>query len=180
MRSGLRLLTFLLLSTLGLSGCSLFHPFRIKNPPLPAGYKAKEREAKKAKKDLVKAAKNEEKARLKEKEKNKDDDTADAPANSTPDATPDDAAAKSTQATSSLPDKSGVKYDKHELLKKPKLKRRRYYKPAPKPFRPLHSIRMFFKKLTTKHHGKPKSTPKSKSDPKSPAVPAPVDTGLTP
>lgn len=181
MRSSLHLLFFLLLSTAGLSSCSLFRPFHIKNPPLPAGYKAKEREAKKAKKDLAKAAKDEEKNRKKELAKNKDKDPDEEPAAaSTPSATPTEAAPVATQASSSLPDKPGVKYDKHELLKKPKLKHRRYYKQAPKPFRPWHSVKMFFKKLTTKHHGKPKSAPKSAPESPAAPTPAPVDTGLTP
>ena len=186
MRVGFHLLLFLLLSTAGLGGCTLLHPHRITNPPLPAGYKAQIKAAEKAKKDGVKAAKNEEKSRLAEKQKRKDQDAADAPADATPSATPIDAAPVSAQAISTLPDKSGVKYDKHELMKKPKLKHRRYYKPVREPFNLKKSIRKFFKKLTRKRHGKPQSTPKSA--PESPAAPAPtptptpapVDTGLTP
>jgi hypothetical protein len=181
MRSGFRLLTFLLLWATGLSGCTLLHPFRITNPPLPAGYVAKVKAAEKAKKDSQKALKDEEKTRKQEKKKAQDEDATDTPTGSTPSATPTEAAPINTQATSSLPDKSGVKYDKHELLKKPKLKHRRYYKPARKPFRPWHSIRTFFKKLTTKHHGKPAPAPKSApASPSATPAPAPADTGLTP
>lgn len=178
MRAGFRLLFFLLLSAIWLGGCSLLHPHRITNPNLPPGYKEQQKAARKARKDGAKAAENEAKAR----KKTKDPDTDNA-AGTAPGTAPTQAAAvDKSQVASTLPDKSTVKFDKQGLMKKPKLKHRRYYKPAPKPFRPLQSIRTFFKKLT-KRHGKSSSAPKAppgSAAPKPDSTPAPVPTGLTP
>lgn len=177
-RAGLRLLLFLLLSAAaGLSGCALLHPRRITNPNLPPGYKAEQRAARQAQKNSAKAAASESKAR----QKNKDADaesTGGTAAGAAP--TPSDAASGTGQPSRALPDKPTVKYDKNGLMKKPKLKRRHYYKPDPKPFRPLQSIRTFFKNLRKKRHAQ--SSDKAKAAPKTPAAPAPapVNSGLTP
>lgn len=177
MRASSRLLAFLLLSAVWLGGCTLLHPHRITNPNLPPGYKQQQRAARKAQKNSAKAAQNEAKARKKSQESG-EDTSGSAKAADT------DAASKqaASQASSDRPDKSTVKYDKKGLMKKPKLKRRHYYKPTPKPFRPLHRIRVFFHNLIHKHHGQPKAAPKSPADaPAKPTVPAaPADTGLTP
>ncbi|GAC1367391.1 MAG: hypothetical protein NVS3B25_00460 [Hymenobacter sp.] len=72
-----------------------------------------------------------------------------------------------------LPEHSTVKYDKHQMLKKPKLKRRRLHKPA-KGFHPWQSIRNFFK---YGRHAKPDYSPDHRPAPHAPdtdPVPAPA------
>ncbi|WP_375418860.1 hypothetical protein [uncultured Hymenobacter sp.] len=176
MGPGSRLLFFLLLSIFGLGGCTLLHPHRITNPNLPPGFKEQQRAARKSRKNSLRAADNEAKARRK---KAQDPDAADDPGTASGAAPTATAATDDGQTRRAGADKSTVKYDKNGLMKKPKLRHRRYYKPAPPPFGPWQRLRNLFKKKPSRHHGTPKS---GKSAPKAPAspTPAPADTGLAP
>ena len=182
MRPGIRLLLCLLCFA-SLSGCTrLLHPHRITNPPLPAGFKEKQKAERQARKKGMQAAKNEEKTRLKASKKSKDEDSDDTAAAAAPSAAPvaTDATAQG-QLTTALPEKSTVKYDKNGLMKKPKYKHRRYYKPAPKPFRPFDGIKALFKRKPKRHdNDKPKLQGKDAPALDAAPTPAPVDTGLTP
>lgn len=176
-RSGFRLLLFLLLSAVaGLSGCTLLHPRRITNPNLPPGYKEQQRAAQKAQKNSAKAAANEAKARRKKAQ------DPDAEATSTAaGAAPTEAATGTGEASRALPDQPTVKYDKNGLMKKPKLKRRHYYRTPTKPFGPWQKIRDLFRKKPQRYHGKSHSEPKpAPAEPTPAPTPAPAKTGLTP
>ena len=128
-------------------------------------------------KGLVK--KNRNKATKTKKPKSADPDAA--PEATAADAAPADklAADKDDPTAPAEPKahKHGALYDKREMLKKPKLLRRRYHKPAGDGFHPFRSIKNFFK---YKLHGKRK--PKSKAAPTDAAAPdaAPADAEPTP
>ena len=166
----------LLLSALALGSCTLLHPHRIPNPKTPAEFKEKQKAARQAQKNGAKAAKSSAKASRKPKDQETDDSAGAAPS-----AAPSDAAATDAQASTSLPNKSTLKHDKKTgLMKKPDMKRLRYYKyqTARKPFRPFGFITKLFKRKSQRHE-KSKSEPQPPAAP-TPAAPAPVDTGLTP
>lgn len=176
-RAGFRLLSFLLLSALWLGGCTLLHPHRITNPNLPPGFKEQQRAARRAQKNSLRASQNDAKTRKEAKDQEAIGGTDSPTPGAAPSAT---AAASDEQPTRVGADKSTVKYDKHGLMKKPKLKQRRYYKPAPKPFQPWQRIRNLFKK-NPKRHGKSAPAPRP-AEPKAPVspTPAPATNGLTP
>ena len=169
----------LLLSTLVLGSCTLLHPRRIPNPKTPAEVKAKRKAARKAQKNAAKASQSTNKPRRKNKEQETDDSAGAAPGADPAAAT---APTADAQAATTLPDKSTLKYYKKTgLMKKPDMKRLRYYKikPARKPFRPLHAIRSLFRKKP-KRHEKDSAKPAPDQPLKAEPAPAPVDTGLTP
>lgn len=139
------LLGVLLLASLG--GCSLsrkvFHPYRLPTPKPSPEYIAQQKEKKAAEK--LRADKDKEVSALAKKKKSSSDTEEAATDVSMP---TDNGAAASTNTSdiksSVYPERSTVKYDKHELMKKPKLMRRRRHKYS-KGFHPIESVRNFFK-----------------------------------
>ena len=167
---------FLLLALLvALSGCSvydsIFHPYRLPTPPLSPELKRQMKA-----KGLVK--KNRDKTTKTKKPKSADPDAA--PEATAADAAPADKPAADkddpTAPTEPKAHKHGALYDKREMLKKPKLLRRRYHKPAGDGFHPLRGIKNYFK---YKLHGKPdykhKPAPKAAPADAAPADAAPAD-----
>ena len=178
--------TLRLLVLAALGGCTLFHPFRIPTPKPSPEFIAQQAAAKKAKK----AREAEEKANIgtgsktkggglsflkgKKSAKKKADESTEegatdvaAPINGA--ASSPTASAGATGATTAesrtMPERSTVRYDKEQLMKKPKLIRRRVHKPVHS-FHPWQSIRHFFK--YTLHGKKPNYAPDHR-----PVVPSP-------
>ena len=162
------LLGVLLLAALG--GCTLyhkvFHPYRLPTPKPSPEFKVKMKEAEARKKVKDKAA-----GDFTRKKMGALTDEA-ATDVSTPSGGTVTAPTVATSEVSKLPERSTVRYDKHLLMKKPKLNRRRIHKYG-KPFRPWRSIRSFFKFGL---HAKPNYSPDHRPVvpvPKSDAVPTP-------
>ncbi|MBH8559741.1 hypothetical protein [Hymenobacter negativus] len=159
------LLGVLLLSALG--SCTLyhkvFHPYRLPTPKPSPEFIAQQKEKKEHEKlqnDLAKSA-----ASAKKKA------GADAPEAATDVSTPSNdgatASASTAAAKSSVyPERSTVRYDKHGLMKKPKLNRRKRHKVS-KGFHPIESIRNFFK---YGFHAKPNYSPDHRPAPKQPST----------
>ena len=150
-----------LLLLAGLGGCSLyhtvFHPYRLPTPKPSPEFKAQQKAAKARKK-------NNEPAGLFKKRVPVDQEAATDVSTPTGGAVP--TAVASTE-TRTLPERSSVRYDKQGLMKKPKLMRRRINKPARKPFKPVKSIRNFFK---FKAHAKPNYSPDHRPAPSEPTA----------
>ena len=150
-----------LLLLAGLGGCSLyhtvFHPYRLPTPKPSPEFKAQQKAAKARKK-------NNEPAGLFKKRVSVDQEAATDVSTPTGGAVP--TAVASTE-TRTLPERSSVRYDKQGLMKKPKLMRRRINKPARKPFKPVKSIRNFFK---FKAHAKPNYSPDHRPAPSEPTA----------
>jgi hypothetical protein len=155
---------------LALGGCSIFHPYRLPTPKPSPEYKAQQEAEAKARKEREKASASVSKSAKKNKS---EDDTEEA---ATDVSAPSDGAlaaptASTTPETRTLPEGPTVKYDKHQMLKKPKLMRRRRHNKGSKPFRPIESIRNFFKYGL---HKKPNYSPDHRPAPKQPSA-APAD-----
>ncbi|WP_460609764.1 hypothetical protein [Hymenobacter terrigena] len=159
------LLGVLLLSALG--GCTLyhkvFHPYRLPTPKPSPEFIAQQKEKKEHEKlqnELAKSA-----ASTKKKSGGATPEAAtDVSTPSNDGAT----ASASTAATkgSVYPERSTVKYDKHGLMKKPKLNRRKRHKVS-KGFHPIESVRNFFK---YGFHAKPNYSPDHRPAPKQPST----------
>lgn len=159
------LLGVLLLAALG--SCTLyhkvFHPYRLPTPKPSPEYIAQQKQKKKDEKlknDLAKSAVS---AR-----KKSGDATPEA---ATDVSTPSNAGATASASTadskgSVYPERSTVRYDKHGLMKKPKLSRRKRHKVS-KGFHPIESIRNFFKYGL---HAKPNYSPDHRPAPKQPSA----------
>lgn len=158
------LLGVLLLASLG--SCSLyrkvFHPYRLPTPKPSPEYIAqqkKKKEDEKLRNDLAKAA-----ASAKKKSGGGTEEAA------TDVSMPNNDGASASNNSSDIkssvyPERSTVKYDKHQMMKKPKLMRRRRHNKGGKPFRPIESIRNFFKYGL---HKKPNYSPDHRPAPKQP------------
>ena len=162
----------------GLSSCSLYHkvvhPYRLPTPKPSKQFIAQQKAEKKAKEARLKEAQ----ANSGEKSgmlggllgsgKKKQERSGDAPEAATDVSTPSGApfatATPATPASSTLPERSTVRYDKHQMMKKPKLNRRKIHKQR-KGFHPLNSIRNFFK---FDLHAKPNYSPDHRPAPKQP------------
>lgn len=160
------LLRFLLLSGLllpALGGCSLYHkvfrPYRLPTPKPSPEYLAQQKKKQADEKlhsDLAKAS-----ASVRKKSGAAPEEAAtDVAGPSGMEA----ASQSTTAATRTLPEKSTVRYDKNGLMKKPRLERRKVHKQR-KPFRPIESIRNFFKYGL---HAKPNYSPNHRPAPKQP------------
>ncbi|GAB2854004.1 hypothetical protein GCM10027044_12070 [Hymenobacter ruber] len=159
------MLGVLLLSALG--GCTLyhkvFHPYRLPTPKPSPEFIAQQKEKKEHEKlqnDLAKSA-----ASAKKKA------GANAPEAATDVSTPSNDGATASASTAAAkgsvyPERSTVRYDKHGLMKKPKLNRRKRHKVS-KGFHPIESIRNFFK---YGFHAKPNYSPDHRPAPKQPST----------
>ncbi|WP_157780957.1 hypothetical protein [Hymenobacter sedentarius] len=159
---------FYCLLVLLLSSCSVyhkvFHPYRLPTPKPSPEFKAQQK-AKKSKRSFLSFTHGK-KTNAKNEDGTDVEEAATDVSTPTGGTVPGPTASASTE-TRTLPEHSTVRYDKNGLMKKPKLMRRRIHKPARKPFRPLQSIRNFFK---FKLHDKPNYSPDHR-----PAVPAPAE-----
>ena len=154
-----------LLAALG--GCTLyhkvFHPYRLPTPKPSPEFIAQQKEKKEHEKltnDLAKSA-----ASAKKKS------GGDAPEAATDVSTPSNDGATASASTAAAkgsvyPERSTVRYDKHGLMKKPKLNRRKRHKVS-KGFHPIESIRNFFKYGL---HAKPNYSPDHRPAPKQPST----------
>lgn len=151
LRPALLLLTLLAL----LAGCGVYeglvHPYRLPTPPLSPELKRQMKA-----KQLVN--KNRDKARRAKKPKSADPE-ATAAADADPPAKAAAATDDGTAAAEPKAHKHSALYDKKEMLKKPKLLRRRYHKPTGGGSNPLRRLQTFFKSKL--RHGKPKPKPKA-------------------
>ncbi|MBO2010457.1 hypothetical protein [Hymenobacter negativus] len=158
------LLGVLLLAALG--SCSLYHkihhPYRLPTPKPSPEYLAqlkKKKEDEKLRNDLAKSA-----ASAKKKSGVGTEEAA------TDVSMPSNDGATANNNTSDIkssvyPERSTVKYDKHQMMKKPKLMRRRRHNKGGKGFHPIESIRNFFKYGL---HKKPNYSPDHRPAPKQP------------
>jgi hypothetical protein len=160
------LLAVLLLAALG--SCSLYrkvhHPYRLPTPKPSPEYIAQQKEKKEAEK--LRASKDKESSALAKKKKSGKETEEAATDVSMPS---DNGASANNGGSSELkssvyPERSTVKYNKQELMKKPKLMRRRRNKYR-KGFHPIESIRNFFKYGL---HKKPNYSPDHRPAPKQP------------
>ena len=169
----------------GLGSCSLYHkvvhPYRLPTPKPSRQFIAQQKAEKKARAAREKEAKasSGQKTGLlgglfgsSKKKQAKDANGAPEAATdvSTPSGAPLASATPAAAATSTLPERSTVKYDKQLLMKKPKLNRRKIHKQH-KGFHPIDSIRNFFKFGL---HAKPNYSPDHRPAPKQPKA-APDD-----
>lgn len=130
----------------------LVHPYRIPTPEPSPEFKRQMKAKKLADKTRGKASRA-------KKPKSADPDAAAAP-DAAADAAPADTKASPDASAEPKPHKHSQLYDKKDMLKKPKLLRRRYHKPPSDGFHPLRGIKNFFKyKLHGKHKPKPKAAP---------------------
>ena len=184
-------LTVLLLSALlALSSCSLYHkvvhPYRLPTPKPSREFVAQQKAEKKARAAREKEAQEKNGSGVKtgllggmfgsgkKKAARNSDGTESATDISTPSGAPLASATAAAPAASTLPERSTVRYDKHGLMKKAKLERRKVHKQH-KGFHPIESVRHFFKFA---FHAKPNYSPDHRPAPKQPtaapdAAPAP-------
>jgi len=162
----------------GLSSCSLYHkvvhPYRLPTPKPSKQFIAQQKAEKKAKEARAKEAQANSGQKtgllggLFGSSKKKDANNSGAPEAATDVSTPSGAplasATPTAAATSTLPERSTVRYDKHQMMKKPKLNRRKIHKQR-KGFHPIDSIRNFFKFGL---HAKPNYSPDHRPAPKQP------------
>lgn len=163
------LLGVLLLATLG--GCTLYHkvvhPYRLPTPKPSPEFVAQQKQKKedeKRKNDLAKSA-----ASAKKKEKKKAGDATEEAATDVSAPSNAGATASTSPADSKAsvyPERSTVRYDKHRLMKKPRLNRRKRHKVS-KGFHPIESVRNFFK---YGFHAKPNYSPDHRPAPKQPST----------
>jgi hypothetical protein len=169
----------------GLGSCSLYHkvvhPYRLPTPKPSKQFIAQQKAEKKAKAAREKEAQanNGQKTGLfgglfgssKKKQARADGGAPEAATDvSTPSGAPRAAAMPAAPATSTLPERSTVRYDKHQLMKKPKLNRRKIHKQR-KGFHPFDSLHNFFQFGL---HAKPNYSPDHRPAPKQPQT-APDD-----
>ena len=176
----------------GLGSCSLYHkvvhPYRIPTPKPSKQFIAQQKAEKKAKEDRARQAQanSGQKSGMLgglfgagKKQQATNGGVADVEAAtdaSTPSRAPVASATATTAAAGTLPERSTVKYDKQQLMKKPKLNRRKINKQR-KGFHPINSIRNFLKFGL---HAKPNYSPDHRPAPKQPKAapddaPAPAD-----
>ena len=158
------LLGVLLLAALG--SCSLyrkvFHPYRLPTPKPSPEYIAqqkKKKEDEKRRNDLAKAS-----ASARKKNGGGGSATEEAATDVSMPTDKATADAATAETKSIYPERSTVKYDKHQIMKKPKLMRRRRHKYR-KGFHPIESIGNFFKYGL---HAKPNYSPDHRPAPKQP------------
>ena len=162
----------------GLGSCSIYHkvvhPYRLPTPKPSKQFIAQQKAEKEAKAAREKGAQansgDSQKSGLlgglfgsKKKQAVNSTDVEAATDVSTPSGTPL-ASATPTSATSTLPERSTVRYDKQLIMKKPKLNRRKIHKQY-KGFHPIDSIRNFFKFGL---HAKPDYSPDHRPAPTQP------------
>ena len=162
------LLGVLLVAALG--GCTLYHkvihPYRLPTPKPSPEFIAQQKQKKKDEKrknTLAKAT-----VSVKKDKKKLGGATEEA---ATDVSTPGNAGATASTSTpdskdSVYPERSTVHYDKHGLMKKAKLNRRKRHKVS-KGFHPIESVRNFFK---YGFHAKPNYSPDHRPAPKQPSV----------
>ena len=178
----------------GLGSCSLYHkvvhPYRLPTPKPSREFIAQQKAEKKARADREKAAgaNSGQKSGLlgglfgsgRKQQQAASGEVPEAASDvSTPSGAPVASATAATAATRTLPERSTVRYDKQQLMKKPKLNRRKIHKQR-KGFHPINSIRNFFKFGL---HAKPNYSPDHRPAPKQPkAAPddAPAPDGAAP
>ena len=162
----------------GLGGCSLYHkvvhPYRLPTPKPSKQFIAQQKAEKKAKEAREKEAQanSGQKTGLlgglfgsgKKKQAVNGEVTESATDVSTPSGAAQASATPTAAATSTLPERSTVRYVKHLIMKKPKLNRRKIHKQH-KGFHPIDSIRNFFKFGL---HAKPDYSPDHRPAPKQP------------
>ena len=148
----------------GLGGCRIFHPYRLPTPKPSPEFKAQQKAAKSRNKANDKAGG----GLFKKKTAAPEEAATDV---STPSGAAT-AAVPTEEAARTLPERATVRYDKQGLMKKPKLMRRRRHNKGGKPFRPIESIRHFFKLGL---HAKPNYSPDHRPAPKQPSA-APDET----
>ncbi|MBF9222539.1 hypothetical protein [Hymenobacter ruricola] len=126
-----------------LSNCTLYHkvvhPYRLPTPKPSPEYKAQLEAKKKKEKEMLAFQHDAEK-----KTKSGDGTEEAATDVSTPSGGTLNTPAATTTEPRTLPERSTVRYDKRGMMKKPKLKRRQVNK-RHKAFRPVQSIKDFFK-----------------------------------
>ncbi|WP_460502829.1 hypothetical protein, partial [Hymenobacter agri] len=166
------------LLSLSLGSCSLYHkvvhPYRLPTPKPSKQFIAQQKAEKKAKEAREKEAlaNSGQQTGLfggllggsKKKSANADGTPEAATDVSTPSGAPLASATPATPATSTMPERSTVRYDKHQMMKKPKLNRRKIHKQR-KGFHPIDSIHNFFKFGL---HAKPNYSPDHRPAPKQP------------
>ena len=179
----------------GLGGCSLYHkvvhPYRLPTPKPSREFLAQQKAEKKARDAREKEAEanrsSGQKSGLlggffgsgKKKQAAKGGVNEAATDVSTPSGAAQASATPVAPVTSTLPERSTVKYDKQRLMKMPKLNRRKIHKQY-KGLHPIESIRHFFKFA---FHAKPNYSPDHRPAPKQPkAAPddAPAPDGAAP
>ena len=163
----------------GLGSCSLYHkvvhPYRLPTPKPSKQFIAQQKAEKKAKEAREKEAQANSGQKtgllgglfgMGKKKQAKDANGAPEAATdvSTPSGAPLASSTAAAPAASTLPERSTVRYDKHLMMKKPKLNRRKIHKQH-KGFHPLDSIRNFFKFGL---HAKPDYSPDHRPVPKQP------------
>ena len=172
----------------GLNGCSLYHrlahPYRLPTPKPSREFVAQqkaEKQAREARQKEAQANSGQKSGLLggllgsgKKKQAANGEVPEAATDVSTPSGGPLASTAPATAATRTLPERSTVRYDKQQLMKKPKLNRRKIHKQR-KGFHPINSIRNFFKFGL---HAKPNYSPDHRPAPRQPraapdAAPAP-------
>ena len=147
----------------GLGSCTIFHPYRLPTPRPSPEFREQQKAAEARKKAGAKAADD---GLFRKRTPASEEAATDV---STPARS---AAAVPVEATArTLPERSTVRYDKQRLMKKPKLMRRRRHNKGGRPFRPIESIRSFFKFGL---HAKPNYSPDHRPAPKQPSA-APED-----
>ena len=161
----------------GLGSCSLYHqvvhPYRLPTPKPPREFVAQQKAEKKARAAREKEAQanSGQKSGLfsglfgsGNKKQARDVNGAPEAATdvSTPSGAPMASARTTTEATRTLPERSTVRYDKHQMMKKPKLNRRKIHKQY-KGFHPIAAIRNFFK---FDLHAKPNYSPDHRPAPR--------------
>ena len=182
------MLGVLLLS--GLGSCSLYHkvvhPYRLPTPKPSKQFIAQQKTEKKAKEARAKEAQANsgqktgllgglfDSSKKKQRASGGATDTEAATDVSTPSGAPLASATSAAAAAGTLPERPTVRYDKHQMMKKPKLNRRKVHKQR-KGFHPIDSIRNFFKFGL---HAKPNYSPDHRPAPRQPraapdAAPAP-------
>jgi hypothetical protein len=165
---------------LGLGGCSLYHkvvhPYRLPTPKPSKQFIAQQKAEKKAKEAREKEAQanSGQKPGLfgglfgGGKKQQQDRDVNGVPEAATDVSTrsgaPMPSGPKAASVAGTLPERSTVRYDKHQLMKKPKLNRRKIHKQY-KGFHPIDFIRNFFKFGL---HAKPDYSPDHRPAPKQP------------
>jgi hypothetical protein len=177
----LLIMSGLLLGSLG--SCSLYrkvvHPYRLPTPKPSPEFIAQQKAEKKAREARERAA-NENAPKKSGIFRKKDDSEEEAATDvSTPTGAPLASSTAATPEARTLPERSTVRYDKHQMMKKPKLNRRKIHKQR-KGFHPIESIRNFFKFGL---HAKPNYSPDHRPAPKQPAAApdaAPADAEPTP
>ena len=151
-----------MLLLLALGGCSVFHPYRLPTPKPSPEYIAQQEAAAKARKAREKASG----SLFKKKADGPTEEAATDVSGPSGGAIAVPANAATPEART-LPERPTVKYDKHQMMKKPKLMRRRRHNKGSKPFRPIESIRNFFKYGL---HAKPNYSPDHRPAPKQPSA----------